>query len=1237
MRKLLCLTALFCTFAITGQAQGPANSPSPSVPPGYWLGIETHDENPIMPAGWEGAVTYRIYMHMVNSTDFLSSVSGESNNPLYINSTTTPPWYNDAAGVFLADELNPSFLLPPFNAFFPSLGADSWMTIGAETQGDGVAIETAASTDPSVVPLNVQWDDPSVSGVLVDDETGTAIYTLNPCPGDLLETCSFASPAYAGDDLKVLVAQITTTGTITGQMQMQVFVEGNPDNEWRGTVPISLEEPGGPGCMDELACNYDANATEDDESCVFADEADCESCDGSGGIVVNDADGDGICDGDEIAGCQDETACNYNEAATDDDGSCTYSDAGYDCDGNCLNDSDGDGVCDEFELPGCTDASACNYDETATDDDGSCTFAEAGFDCDGNCLDDEDDDGVCDEFELPGCTDASACNYDETATDDDGSCAFADDPCEVCDGAGGVVLQDADGDGVCDGDEVEGCTASNACNYDSSATDDDGSCDFCSCANVAGLPSLTGYTLAIEEYAVDGVPGTTTYRYYVEMANPDDFLSSVFGNSDDPMTISTGGMGFYNDAAATGGSADGVNPSFLVPPFSAFFPGLPYDSWFTIGIEMAPSGAESAIAAVESATQPWIGSFDATNALSGQDIVIDDNTGGAWYVLNGTPNGLPDAVNQRVLILQLTTAGTPSGTMNVQVFENGNGDNDVRLIYEGIDGPGVYSASGSTPENACGCTDDTATNYDPDAEYDDGSCEYAIPGCTDATACNFDEAATADDGSCLLADGNCEVCDGNGGIALEDADGDGVCDGDEIAGCQDDTACNYDAAATDDDGSCVFADGNCEVCDGSGGVSIEDADGDGICDGDEIAGCQDDTACNYDAAATDDDGSCVFADDACEICDGAGGVLLQDADGDGVCDGDELPGCTDASACNYDETATDDDGSCAFADDPCEVCDGAGGVVLQDADGDGVCDGDEVEGCTASNACNYDSSATDDDGSCDFCSCANVAGLPSLTGYTLAIEEYAVDGVPGTTTYRYYVEMANPDDFLSSVFGNSDDPMTISTGGMGFYNDAAATGGSADGVNPSFLVPPFSAFFPGLPYDSWFTIGIEMAPSGAESAIAAVESATQPWIGSFDATNALSGQDIVIDDNTGGAWYVLNGTPNGLPDAVNQRVLILQLTTAGTPSGTMNVQVFENGNGDNDVRLIYEGIDGPGVYSASGSTPENACGCTDDTATNYDPDAEYDDGSCEYAIPGCTDATACNYDEGANTDDGSCT
>ena len=118
----------------------------------------------------------------------------------------------------------------------------------------------------------------------------------------------------------------------------------------------------------------------------------------------------------------DASACNYDADATDEDGSCTYAEDGYDCDGVCLNDADGDGVRDEFEIAGCEDDSACNYNADATDEDGSCTYAEEGYDCDGVCLNDTDGDGICDEFEIAGCTDPAAANYDPFATDDDASC-----------------------------------------------------------------------------------------------------------------------------------------------------------------------------------------------------------------------------------------------------------------------------------------------------------------------------------------------------------------------------------------------------------------------------------------------------------------------------------------------------------------------------------------------------------------------------------------------------------------------------------------------------------------------------------------------------------------------------------------------------------------------------------------------------------------------------------------------
>jgi hypothetical protein len=44
---------------------------------------------------------------------------------------------------------------------------------------------------------------------------------------------------------------------------------------------------------------------------------------------------------------------------------------------------------------GCTDGLACNYDEDAMSDDGSCQYAEDNYDCEGNCISNLDCNGDC--------------------------------------------------------------------------------------------------------------------------------------------------------------------------------------------------------------------------------------------------------------------------------------------------------------------------------------------------------------------------------------------------------------------------------------------------------------------------------------------------------------------------------------------------------------------------------------------------------------------------------------------------------------------------------------------------------------------------------------------------------------------------------------------------------------------------------------------------------------------------
>ena len=79
-----------------------------------------------------------------------------------------------------------------------------------------------------------------------------------------------------------------------------------PEDTWSDNLTILISAEQVDGCTDSSANNYNSNANSDDGSCDY------------------DEDDDGVLDSDEIAGCTDESANNYNSEATDEDGSCQY-------------------------------------------------------------------------------------------------------------------------------------------------------------------------------------------------------------------------------------------------------------------------------------------------------------------------------------------------------------------------------------------------------------------------------------------------------------------------------------------------------------------------------------------------------------------------------------------------------------------------------------------------------------------------------------------------------------------------------------------------------------------------------------------------------------------------------------------------------------------------------------------------------------------------------------------------
>ena len=554
---------------------------------------------------------------------------------------------------------------------------------------------------------------------------------------------------------------------------------------------------------------------------------------------------------------------------------CTYAPEFYQCDGEtCVNDVDGDGVCDELEIDGCVVPTACNYDVNATNLV-PCVYPEPGYTCDGECDGDADGDGICDANEIAGCQDEGACNYNPDATDPAAingltiSLSAGSWPSEISwtlngesygapfDGfvelAPGVyTLEGADsyGDGwngaemtlvdassgastsfsvsgsagsieievtgaeSCDFESCLGCTDASACNYSSDATQEDGSCDYCSCVS-GTVGGSNGFGLSVETYAEGGVLGTTTYRVYVTTPNEDDFVSAITGDENNPSFLRTSTSFYQNDFG--GLTADQSNP-FL---FSVF-PELAYDSWVTIGIDQAPvpGDGNGAISLVQADGDSWVEDFEA-----GGNLEINSFFGGSWFTTILDDNGVAGA-DKKVLLAQLTTDGTLTGQLYVQVFPEGNGENAEYLTL-------------SFGNSSCGCTDEAACNYSDSALYDDGSCDYlSCTGCTDAAACNYEEGATVEDGSCVYPEAYLD-CDGN---CMNDANINGICDELEVLGCTYAAACNYNMDANVDDGQCDFS------CIPTG------------CQGtDVVQGCTVPEAGNYDPAATCDNGSCVFS------------------------------------------------------------------------------------------------------------------------------------------------------------------------------------------------------------------------------------------------------------------------------------------------------------------------------------------------------------------------------------------
>ena len=220
-------------------------------PDEYWIGLEEYAVHTT--GDLEGMTTWRMYLHMLDEDDYLSACTGSETNPLILESTSTPAWYqHPSASETFATGINTAF----FTAF-PDLEFDSWFTIGVEDASEEMDILSLA--DPTYDAFEAFE---AGENVYSDTPVGNGWATLFPGLGA-------ENPGFAGEDLRLLIGQITTSGVLSGSIYVQIFPWGVQDPDLRLLLPI-LYTP--VQCMDETACNYDASAWSNDE-CEYGPSA----------------------------------------------------------------------------------------------------------------------------------------------------------------------------------------------------------------------------------------------------------------------------------------------------------------------------------------------------------------------------------------------------------------------------------------------------------------------------------------------------------------------------------------------------------------------------------------------------------------------------------------------------------------------------------------------------------------------------------------------------------------------------------------------------------------------------------------------------------------------------------------------------------------------------------------------------------------------------------------------------
>lgn len=463
-----------------------------------------------------------------------------------------------------------------------------------------------------------------------------------------------------------------------------------------GASGSSLLYAGIAGCLDPFACNYNSSAT-CNSGCIYG-----------------------------FSGCTDPNACNFEPLACFDNGSCCY--------GNCvlfnMTDSFGDGwngatftiynSLNEVVQTGtmntgssssvsfCLPSGCYTFTTTGGSFPGEIGWSMTGQIQGGSLSGGAPTSVTFNTIDLQsGCTDAFACNYDPNADCENGSCYYG----------------------------FTGCTDSNACNYNPLACTDDGSCQYGNLITLEIFDAILPGTFVLYDHTVAleyGSPNYTSINGVIEIdyqGLPYEVLT---------LCIPDGCYDFWLTQV--------VNPNMTYSVHGFDFDVNHY-SWF-VGLEGVSAGTSIAGCTHPEACnyKPLANCDDGTCTFEGNEHCMHLNISGIdgtgftsdmscmesiSFIIRDLNNNVIETLHPATYPLSDLYYTLPDGCYTCQVV-HGIFCN-FSFSFSGQNGPAVVGNQLSTTfsftvGNSSGCTDPTASNYEPSKCVNDGSCCYGTSG-----------------------------------------------------------------------------------------------------------------------------------------------------------------------------------------------------------------------------------------------------------------------------------------------------------------------------------------------------------------------------------------------------------------------------------------------------------------------------------------------------------------------------